>query len=131
MDGLAARPIPDIQISVVDVHDSGSFSPVLETLGYKRFRFPELDIDDYLVFVPADHSNTEHIQVCQADSHQERRHIAVRDFLRASPSERRAYEAVKREAATRAGGDRSTYSRAKDAFVQGLERRALDWVANR
>jgi GrpB-like predicted nucleotidyltransferase (UPF0157 family) len=127
--GLAARPIPDIQISVADIGDRDSFVPVLARLGYEHFRFPELDIDDYLVFVPADGSNSEHIQVCEAGSHQERRHLAVRDFLRVQPAEREAYERVKRDAATAANGERAAYSQGKDAFVHGLEARALAWRA--
>lgn len=127
MPGLAARPIPDIQISVSDVHDYSSFVPVLEGLGYSHFRFPELDVDDYLVFVPADGSNTEHIQVCESGTHQEFRHVAVRDYLRANAPEREAYESVKRRAAAAAKGERSVYSREKDAFVHALERRAIEW----
>lgn len=129
--GLAARPIPDIQVSVRDVRDRGSFVPALESIGYTHFRFPELDIDDYLVFVPADGSNTEHIQVCQVGSHQELRHLAVREFLRSHPEESDAYESVKREAAIAANGERAAYSKGKDAFVHALEERALAWHAAR
>lgn len=127
--GLAARPIPDIQVSVRDVGDRGSFVPALESIGYTHFRFPELDIDDYLVFVPADGSNTEHIQICQAGSHQELRHLAVRDFLRSHPEESVGYARVKRKAAIAANGERAVYSKGKDAFVHALEERALKWHA--
>lgn len=125
--GLAARPIPDIQISVHDIHDDAAFGPALERLGYAHFRFPELDVDDYFVFVPADGSNTEHIQVCESGSHQELRHLAVRDYLCAHASERDAYEDVKRRAAEQAQGERGVYSRSKDAFVHALEQRAIEW----
>lgn len=127
--GLAARPIPDIQVSVRDVRDRDSFVPALESIGYTHFRFPELDIDDYLVFVPADGSNTEHIQICQVGSHQELRHLVVRDFLRSDPEECDAYARAKRKAAVAANGDRSVYSKGKDAFVHALEERALAWHA--
>ena len=127
--GLASRPIPDIQVSVADIHDRDSFVPQLALAGYRRFRFPELDVDDYLVFVPADGSNTEHIQVCQRHSHQEHRHLAVRDYLRSNARERDAYERAKRSAAAAARGDRAQYSAGKDAFVEALERRALRWAS--
>ena len=126
--GLGARPIPDVQVSVHDVHDHQAFVPALVRLGYELFRFPELEVDDYLVFVPADGSNTEHVQVCEVGSRQEQRHLAVRDYLRARPDECDAYEQVKRRAATAAEGDRGAYSRGKDAHVQGLEQRALAWA---
>lgn len=128
--GLAARPIPDVQVSVPDVSDHRSFIPALEQLGYAHFRFPELDVDDYFVFVPADGSNTEHVQVCESGSHQEFRHLAVRDYLCAYPSERAAYEVAKRRAAEQAQGERAVYSRNKDGFVQALEQRALEWATN-
>jgi GrpB-like predicted nucleotidyltransferase (UPF0157 family) len=126
--GLAARPIPDVQVPVDDVRDHNAFVPALAELGYELFRFPELDVDDYLVFVPADGSNTEHVQVCEAGSQQEHRHLAVRDYLKARPDECDVYEQVKRRAAAAAAGDRAAYSRGKDAHVQGLERRALAWA---
>ena len=116
--GLASRPIPDIQVSVADIHDRDSFVPQLALAGYRRFRFPE------------DGSNTEHIQVCQRHSHQEHRHIAVRDYLRCHSAERDAYERAKRSAARAADGDRAKYSAGKDAFVKALEQRALDWASS-
>ena len=127
--GLAGRPITDIQVSVADVGDDGSFRPVLEAAGYRQLRVPELDVDDYLVFVPADGSNAEHVEVCQHGSFQEHRHVAVRDYLRAHPAEQAAYAAAKRRAAGEAGGDRARYSAGKDGFVKALERRALAWAA--
>ena len=66
--------------------------------------------------------------VAAAGSHHERRHLAVRDFLRAHPDQARGYERVKRAAAARHPGDRPGYMAAKQAFVDDLERRALVWV---
>ena len=50
-----------------------------------------------------------HIHVAQAGSHHQRRHLAVRDFLRAHPDQARGYERVKRAAAARHPGDRPGY----------------------
>ena len=125
--GLGARPIIDIQISVPDIGDRASFDHPLRKAGYVFFRPPEWVLDDYLVYVPADDSNTEHLELCEAGSYHERRHLAVRDFLRHFPDEALAYEKVKRVAAERAGGDRLTYGAAKSAFVRDLEVRALAW----
>src|SRR4051794_7305581 len=63
--GLGARPIIDVQVSVADVLDRSSFEPRLNALGYEHFAFPELPVDDYLVYVPSDGSNTQHVSVCQ------------------------------------------------------------------
>ena len=124
---LAGRPIPDIQVSVVDIQAKERFDRPLRDAGYIHFAFPELAVDDYLVYVPADGSNTEHIEVCEVDSFQERRHLAVRDYLRSHLDEALAYEAVKRQAAEMAGGRRELYSVGKNDFLHGLEQRALLW----
>ena len=131
VEGLAARPIPDIQVCVRDVHDRDSFFPQLVAAGYEHFSFPELNVDDYFVFVPADGSNTEHVLVCETGSRQELRHLAVRDYLRTHGDEREAYEAVKRSAAERADGVREVYSAGKNDFIVALEQRALAWVTTR
>jgi GrpB-like predicted nucleotidyltransferase (UPF0157 family) len=128
--GMSARPITDIQVSVADVFDDDAFRPALEAAGYQQLDVPELEADDYLVFVPQDGSNTEHIEVCEHGSFQEHRHVAVRDYLRAHPDEQAAYATAKRRAAVDAAGDRARYSAGKDAFVKALEQRALDWTGD-
>lgn len=125
--GLAARPILDVQVAVADVADQASYVPALATLGFERFHFPELPTDDYPLFVPADGTNEVHIAVCQLGGWQHRRHLAVRDYLRAHPDEAAAYEEAKRRAAELAHGDRSVYSASKNDFVVALEQRAVAW----
>lgn len=125
--GLGARPILDIQVSVPDIGAHASFDPLLQQAGYVHFKPPEWVLDDYLVYVPADGSNTEHIELCQVDSYHERRHLAVRDYLRQHSDEVRDYEQVKRVSAENAGGDRLAYGAGKAEFVRGLEQRALAW----
>lgn len=127
--GMGARPIIDIQLSVRDVYDTRSYDARLRTLGYRYFWFPELPVDDYLVYDNADGTNTEHIAVCEAGSLQEFRHLAFRDFLCAHPWAAQEYEQVKREAATSAVGVREAYAAAKRDCVQRLEREALRWAA--
>jgi GrpB-like predicted nucleotidyltransferase (UPF0157 family) len=68
---------------------------------------------------------THHLHVCLAGSHEELRHLAVRDYLRADREEAARYEAVKRESARLHPEDRVSYMEGKDAFVAELERRAL------
>ena len=55
------------------------------------------------------------------------RHLAVRDYLRAHSDEQAAYGALKRELAERYPYDIAAYCDGKEAFVQALEPRALDW----
>lgn len=125
--GLGARPILDIQVSVPDIGASASFDPHLRRAGYVHFKPPGWVLDDYLIYVPADDSNTEHLELCEVDSFHERRHLAVRDYLRSHPDESLDYERVKRASAEAAGGQRLLYGGGKSNFVVALQQRALDW----
>jgi GrpB-like predicted nucleotidyltransferase (UPF0157 family) len=125
--GLAAKPIVDLQVSVPDVEDLEAYVGPLERLGY-RF-VPDPQSPDFHYFaLPARRPRTHHVHVCQAGSDHERRHLALRDFLRAHPDEAAAYEAVKRDVAARHPRDRLAYIAGKDAYVVALEARALERV---
>jgi GrpB-like predicted nucleotidyltransferase (UPF0157 family) len=128
--GLAAKPIVDLQASVTALEPKTAYVEPLEAIGYLFVAYPESP--EYHFFgKPPERPRTHHLHVCRAGSQEERRHLAVRDFLRAEPGEAARYEAVKRESARLHPEDRLAYMAAKDAFVEGLERRALDWAGFR
>lgn len=54
-------------------------------------------------------------------------HIVVRDYLRAHPSVRDEYAALKRELAVKYPYDIDGYCDGKEAFVQRMETDALAW----
>src|SRR5215212_4225311 len=82
--GLAAKPIVDLQVSVPDVEDLEAYVGPLERLGY--LFVPDPQSPDFHYFaLPARRPRTHHVHVCQAGSDHERRHLALRDFLRAHP----------------------------------------------
>ncbi|HVW48426.1 MAG TPA: GrpB family protein [Solirubrobacterales bacterium] len=125
--GLAAKPIVDLQLSVADIADRSLYVEQLEGLGY--LFAPDPDSPDFHFFgLPATRPRSHHLHVCAAGSEHERRHLAVRDHLRAHPEEAAAYAARKREIVARAPGDRLAYIAGKDAYVAALERRALAWA---
>ena len=124
--GLAAKPILDLMVSVADV-EAGAFVAPLERLGYlyapsPGFRFFAL---------PPKRPRTHHVHVFAVGGEHERRHLAVRDFLRAHPEDAAAYEAVKRRVALEHPQDRLAYIAGKEAHVVALEQRALAWAARR
>lgn len=125
--GMAARDILDVEVIVDSVEDEAAFSAPLRRLGFRRFDPPDLAAAGLRLFVPDDGSGRVHVHVCERGSIQRRRHVAVRDYLRAHPDEARRYADVKREAARRAAGHRVAYSRAKDQYLQELEQTALRW----
>ena len=100
----------------------------LEGLGY-LFAPDPASPDFHFFGLPAARPRTHHLHVCAAGSEDERRHLAVRDYLRAHPDEVAAYAELKRRLVARAPGDRLAYIEGKDAYVAALERRALAWAA--
>jgi GrpB-like predicted nucleotidyltransferase (UPF0157 family) len=125
--GMQGRDILDVELLVESVADEESYEAPLRRLGFRRFSPQHIAGLDLRVFVPADGSGRVHLHVCEEGSPQHRRHVAVRDYLRQHPEVARQYEAVKREAALAADGDRASYSRGKGGFVQDLEAEALRW----
>jgi GrpB-like predicted nucleotidyltransferase (UPF0157 family) len=126
--GLAAKPIVDLQASVAEVDPTERYARPLEALGY--LFAPDPDSPDFHFFgKPAERPRTFHLHVCAAGGDDERRHLALRDYLRAHPEEVQGYASLKRElAADRPPGDRLAYIEGKAAYVAALERRALRWV---
>jgi GrpB-like predicted nucleotidyltransferase (UPF0157 family) len=57
----------------------------------------------------------------------ERRHFAVRDYLRSHPREVNAYAALKRRVTPRHPQDRLAYIEGKEPFMRALEHHALAW----
>lgn len=125
--GMPARDILDVEVVVNKIEDEAAFSAPLQRLGFRRFNPPDLAAAGLRLFVPEDGSGRIHIHVCEIGSAQHRRHVAVRDYLRAHPEEARRYADVKGEAARLAAGNRMAYSRAKDRYLHALEQAALRW----
>jgi GrpB-like predicted nucleotidyltransferase (UPF0157 family) len=124
--GLAAKPIVDLQASVAEIDRTDLYVPALDRLGY--LFAPDDDSPDFHFFgKPAERPRTFHLHVCAAGSEHERRHLALRDYLRADPDEARRYADLKRELVAASPGDRLAYIEGKLGYVEALERRALGW----
>jgi hypothetical protein len=90
---------------------------------------PALDSPDYHFFAkPPERPWTHHLHVCEAGSEHERRHLALRDFLRAHRDEAAGYTAFKRALAARHPQGRLAYIEGKDEYVTQLEARAVRWA---
>jgi GrpB-like predicted nucleotidyltransferase (UPF0157 family) len=90
---------------------------------------PEPESPDHHFFAkPAERPRSHHLHVCQAGSEHERRHLAVRDFLRAHGDEAARYAALKGELVRKRPHDRLAYIAGKDRYVGALEARALAWA---
>ena len=118
--GLAAKPIIDIQLSVVSMVPRRGYVDPLVALGFDWSIDPWDDQHEYFSRSDAgDHAV--HIHVCEAGSEWERRHLAFRDALRADPEAAAAYEALKRRLADDHPRDIMAYVDGKTEFVRGIE----------
>jgi GrpB-like predicted nucleotidyltransferase (UPF0157 family) len=128
--GLAAKRILDLQLSVAAVGPRARYVEPLERLGYLFVPSPQSP-DLHFFAKPPERPRSHHLHVCEVGSHHELRHLAVRDFLRTHDDEAASYAALKREVAARHPQDRLAYIAGKDAWVAGLEARALAWAHGR
>jgi GrpB-like predicted nucleotidyltransferase (UPF0157 family) len=125
--GLAAKPILDLQVAVTAIEPVGAYAGSLASLGY--LFVPEPASPDYHFFAkPPERPRSHHLHVCAAGSEHERRHLAVRDFLRAHDDEAARYAELKRELVARHPQDRLAYIAGKEPYVSELEARALRWA---
>ncbi len=120
--GLAAKPIVDIQISVLDVEDEASYVEPLVAAdyqlrvreqGHRMFRTSALDV---------------HVHVCDAGSDWERRHLLLRDWLRRSADDREAYADLKMRLQQQDWDTMNHYAHAKSALITEMTVRADQWA---
>ena len=126
--GLAAKPIVDIQVSVAGLDREERYVPQCEAAG---LQLRSRDREHHYFRPPADRPRDVHVHVCAAGGRWERVHLLFRDYLRASPPARRAYAAMKREAAAVWYDDSLAYTEAKSDLILDLLDRAEQWAAGR
>jgi GrpB-like predicted nucleotidyltransferase (UPF0157 family) len=125
--GLAAKPILDLQVSVVALEPVNPFLVPMEALGYVWRRDNPDKTKRYFREAPG--SRRTHIHVRKAGSWHEQFALLFRDYVRLHPAEQRKYEAVKRELATKYRLQRQKYTDAKDPIFWEIMFRADRWAA--
>jgi GrpB-like predicted nucleotidyltransferase (UPF0157 family) len=111
--GLAAKPIVDILVEVARLEDAAPLEPAGYVLRvredrHRMFRTPELDV---------------HVHVWPSGSPNIATDLAFRDRLRESDDDRAAYEALKRELASRDWPDVNHYADAKGPLIREIRGR--------
>jgi GrpB-like predicted nucleotidyltransferase (UPF0157 family) len=126
--GLAAKPIIDIQVSVVDLQPLDVYGQPLETLGYTHVAHPD---DAFCPFFhrPFRWPHTHHVHVVKAGGNEERRTLAFRNYLRGHDEVAREYEQLKYRLVTELrptdAASREAYAVAKTDFVERVVALAL------
>lgn len=126
MAELAAKPVIDIQISVAALEPVDGFREPLEHRGFV-YRADNTERTKRYFREPPGEPRT-HIHVRRAGSFSEQFPLLLRDYLRAHPHERAAYEQLKRRLAAEFPHDRAAYTDAKVPFFWDVIRRADGWA---
>lgn len=113
--GLPAKPIIDIMIAVPHLEDAIDCIGPLSDLGYAFIDYPQ---NTERRFFRKRQPRTHHVHIAAVDSAELRDHLVFRDVLRANPTWRDQYAALKYDLAERHRNDRAQYSESKTEFVQ-------------
>lgn len=147
--GLAAKPIIDILVGVAGEEMLAASVAPMQAAGFAYFKkyedgmpyrrlfvklhSPEgrptptlVDVGDDIV-TGRDLLSLANIHLLVYGTPHWHRHIAFRDYLRAHPEVRQAYEDVKKEISRRDFHDTLEYNAAKNDFVKRVEAEALAW----
>lgn len=124
--GLAAKPVIDIEVSVIDPESEESYVEAIENLGI------QLRSRDHLhrFFRPFSGLPRDvQVHVSKFGGDWERRHLLFRDYLRSHDVARDKYLNAKLEAARVWRDDRLAYADAKTEVIEPLMAEAEVWAA--
>lgn len=154
--GLSAKPIIDIQIGVDNQADLDLVPTLLKDPNLVYYEKYNADMPTRRFFVLFTKTTSQmqvspvvtttmevpeilhnhnlriaHIHVFIKGSEDWTRHIAFRDYLKAHPSIKDAYQELKTELVQKEWKDGNHYNEAKDAFLKKHESLAIQWYKNR
>lgn len=126
---LAAKPVIDIQVSVVTLEHLDEYVVSLARLGYAHVPLGAFDALYPFFQRPVESPATHHLHLCVLGGEQERRHLAFRNYLRSHPAVASEYVELKRSLAAAHDGatleSRERYSLSKTPFISSVLKRAL------
>jgi GrpB-like predicted nucleotidyltransferase (UPF0157 family) len=115
--GLAAKPIIDILVVVLDSADESAYLPQLEAAGYV-LRVREPDWHEHRMSRTS--KQDMHVHVYSAGCPEIERVLTFRDRLRRNSDDRLRYERAKRELAAREWSDMNAYADAKTEVIESI-----------
>jgi GrpB-like predicted nucleotidyltransferase (UPF0157 family) len=125
ISGMSAKPVLDIQISVVCLEPMGSYRASLESLGFDwRVNNPDLT---KRYFREISGPQRVHIHVRQSGSWGEQFSLLFRDYMRTHPEDAAAYNELKHRLAGAHRTNRQAYVDAKGPFIWTVMRAATEW----
>jgi len=126
IEGLDAKPIIDIQISVNSFEPFDELKEALESIGY-RYKPDNTELTKRY-FREKEYQKRTHIHV-RLDGHWSQQYpLLFRDYVRTHPEEKQAYETLKHELANTYKDQRSKYVSGKETLIWEIMRRADRWA---
>jgi len=116
--GLAAKPIIDLDVVIALPADLPEAIQCLSNLGYVHEG--DLGITGREAFRPPSDMPPHHLYLLSAGANELRRHLALRDALRANSELRNSYGALKRSLGEEHRNDRCAYTKGKAAFIASV-----------
>lgn len=116
VEGLAAKPIVDVDVVVAHESNVPTAVAALETLGYHHEG--DLGVPGREAFVQPEGLPEHHLYVVVQGSQPHRDHVDFRNYLRANPATAARYANEKRRLAHLLASDRDAYVSGKASLVQ-------------
>ena len=117
--GLAAKPLLDLGIAVADESIATACVPRITALGYTYQGYRGSNQGHFFDRGP-EHQLTHYLHLLLIGDPGWWNYLRFRDYLRAHPAARAAYQQLKQDLATQYAADRAAYSAAKTTFIQDI-----------
>ena len=123
VEGLAAKPIIDIDVVIRDQTPLEAVISALARIGYRHEGNLGIPQREAFCYDGKSHLRKHHLYVCPESSPELRRHITFRDYLRSHPEEAAEYGRVKMEGAELHPEDIDGYIAHKSGCICAIYRR--------
>ncbi|ACL69025.1 uncharacterized conserved protein [Halothermothrix orenii H 168] len=120
VEGLAAKPIIDIDVVIEDMSVLPDIIKGLEKAGYEYEGNLGIEGREAFRRIKKDGLMKHHLYVCPKDGKGYLEHIALRDYLRENKDARREYEELKLKLARKYRNDVDTYCIKKTDFINSI-----------
>jgi len=128
IEGMKAKPLIDVLVTVKKMEPFEEQKDRMIKAGYEwgeNYIAP----NSLLFFnLNPDGEKLNNIHICEESSPKARQFILMRDYLRTHPEKAREYSDLKQKNAELYPNDYPAYRRAKDSFLQQLEKEAYEWA---
>ncbi|MBQ3859942.1 MAG: GrpB family protein [Clostridia bacterium] len=119
---LSAKPIIDIDVVIRDYSLFGEVTAALKEIGYQHEGDLGIAGREAFRYDGKEHLQKHHLYVCPENSAELKRHLALRDYLRAHPDAVRAYSRIKEVGAALYPDDIEKYIQHKSSFIEKIYR---------